>query len=115
MQNSIFLNPRDNAKTIFVQIRNNSEQQSFDISNSLKTQLKNKGYQIDNNVGQAGYVLQVNILQAVKNGKTALENLLFGVLDAVGFGAAGAMIGGRNGNIGGTIVGEIRCWCCCGG
>jgi hypothetical protein len=108
MQSSIFLDPvANNFKTIFIQIRNTSDQQSFDIIPSLRAALKNKGYQIVSDIGQANYTLQINILQAGKTSKTALEKSPFGVLDAVGFGAAGAMIGGRNGNIGGTIVGGV--------
>lgn len=108
MEKTIFLNPvADNLKTIFIQLRNTSDQQSFDITNALKSQLKNKGYKIVNNLGSAHYILQINILQAGKTSKTALEKSPFGVLDAVGVGAAGAMIGGRHGNIGGTIVGGV--------
>jgi len=108
MQSSIFLNPvSNNLKTIFVQIRNTSDHQLFDITTALKTELINKGYRIVSDLGKANYTLQINILQAGKTSKTALEKSPFGVLDAVGFGVAGAMIGGRNGNIGGTIVGGV--------
>jgi hypothetical protein len=108
MQSSIFLNPTtNNLKTIFIQIKNTSDQQSLDIITPLKIELKNKGYRIVSDLGKANYTLQINILQAGKTSKTALEKSPFGVLDAVGFGAAGAMIGGRSGNIGGTIVGGV--------
>jgi hypothetical protein len=108
MQSSIFLNPvADNLKTIFVQVKNTSDEQSFDIANALKSKLVGKGYKIVNDPNQAHFTLQINILQAGKTSKTALEKSPFGVFDAVGFGAAGAMIGGRHGNIGGTIIGGV--------
>lgn len=108
MENSIFLKPAsDNAKTIFVQIKNTSDYPSFTITDSIKHQLTQKGYRILGDPTQANYILQINILQAGKTSKTALEKSPFGVFDAVGFGAAGAMIGGRNGNIGGTIIGGV--------
>jgi hypothetical protein len=108
MQNSIFLNPVDeDNKTIFLQIKNTSDQQSFNITNLLSQDLQQKGYMIVTNPSAAHYVLQINILQAGKTSKTALEKSPFGTLDAVGLGVAGAAVGGRHGNIGGTIVGGV--------
>ncbi len=108
MQSSIFLNPvTDNFKTVFIQFSNTSDQQSFDIVGNLKAQLRQKNYRVTNDPGQSHYILQINLLQAGKTSRTALEKSPFGVLDAVGFGAAGAMIGGRSGNIGGTIFGGL--------
>lgn len=107
MQSSIFLNPvANNSKTIFLQIHNTSDQQSFDIANILKNQLTKKDYQIVSDPNQASYILQINILQAGKTSKIALTKSL-GVLDTVGLGAAGAMIGGRSGKVGGAVVGGI--------
>ena len=108
MQTSIFLNPvGSNLRTIFIQFNNTSDQQSFDINSDLRRKLQAKNYRVTNEPGLSHYILQINILQAGKTSKTALEKSPFGVLDSVGFGAAGAMIGGRNGNIGGTIFGGI--------
>jgi hypothetical protein len=108
MQSSIFLNPvADHLKTIFVQVRNTSDEQSFNIADTLKNQLVGKGYKIVNDPNQAHYTLQINILQAGKTSKTALEKSPFGMFDAIGGGVAGAMIGGRHGNIGGTIIGGV--------
>ncbi|MES2677359.1 MAG: complement resistance protein TraT [Pseudomonadota bacterium] len=108
MQSSIFLNPvTDNLKTVFIQTHNTSDQQSFNVVENLRRELRKKDYRVTNDPGQSHYILQINILQAGKTSKTALEKSPFGVLDAVGFGAAGAMIGGRNGKIGGTIIGGV--------
>jgi hypothetical protein len=108
MQKTVFLNPVDNnLKTIFIQVRNTSDKQSFNITDNLKNQLRQKGYQIINNPSLARYILQINILQAGKTSKTALEKSPFKTIDSIGFGAAGAMVGGRHGNIGGTIVGAV--------
>lgn len=104
VSNSIFLNINDD-KTLFIQIHNTSDQQDLSIEDDVKKQLINKGYHLIENSTQAHYLLQINILQSGKTSKIALEKSPFGTLDAIGFGAAGALIGGRTGKLAGTIIG----------
>jgi hypothetical protein len=110
MSNSVFLEPvSNNKKTVFIQIRNSSDQ---DIDTQAMTQiiskkLNAKSYKVVSSPNQAHYILQQNILSVAKTNKGSAYN----AMDS-GFGgaAAGALIVGASGggNYGvGALVGGL--------
>lgn len=116
MSNTVFLNPvEDSKKTVYVQVKNTSDKQSFAITEELKKDLENKGYQIVNSLNSAHYLLQANILQVGKTDPSAAERAFAGgygsSLSAVlSGGTAGALLGnGRGSSIlaGGLLGGVI--------
>ena len=111
MSNTVFLNPvEDSKKTVYVQVKNTSDKQSFVLTNELKTALENKGYQVVNSLNSAHYLLQANILQVGKTDPSAAERAFAGgygsSLSAVLSGAtAGALL--SNGSNGATLMGGL--------
>ncbi|HAU1387055.1 TPA: complement resistance protein TraT [Legionella pneumophila] len=112
LSKTIFLDPVSvNQKTIFMAVKNTSEQQ-LDIDRPLADALKGRGYRIVNNPAQAHYLLQANILTIGKMSKSASENALGGgygsVLAGAGTGAAiGALSGNNKTVLAGGIIGGI--------
>ena len=95
MSDSIFLDPvSTNERTIYLQLRNTSDQQQLDLRQSLTQNLSSKGYTLVNNVDQAHFLLQVNLLYAGKSDPAAARDAL-----ASGFGGAlgGILVGGATG------------------
>ena len=91
MSQTVFLNPvTDKQKTVYVQMKNTSDQPNFDITHQVDTALSEKGYRIVHSLSQAHYLLQANILQIGKVDPSAAQKALFG-----GYGSAlsGAGIG----------------------
>ena len=79
MSNTIFLNPvEDSAKTIYVQLKNTSDQPNFAINHELQSALESRGYQVVTSLNSAHYLLQANILQVGKTDPTAAEKALLG-------------------------------------
>lgn len=119
MSNSVFLNPVPyQERTIFVQVRNTSDQYGFDIRSMLTDNLINRGYRVVYNPGIAHYVLQVQILNVGRFSKTAARNIFGtpygGALEGAAAGAAigaatGSNIwaGGLVGAVGGTVVDNL--------
>ncbi len=91
MSDTIFLDPvSPKNKTIFVQMRNGTDQASLDIAAGVKQAIVAKGYILKDDPDQANFILQANIL-SISKGTTNPMNSTFG-----GYGAAlgGAAIGG---------------------
>ncbi len=109
MSNTIFLDPvAEDAKTIFIQIRNTSDKPEFNIEKEVKEKILIKGYRVVSDPSKAHYILQANILQVGKNSQTAAEqSLLGGYGDALAGGAAGAFLGGRNSSSGAVVGGLV--------
>jgi len=106
MTDTVFLEPiSPSQQTVFLQIRNTTDQQDFDIGSSIRSALEAKGYQIYSDPAQAHYILQVNVLQVGKMDKNAMNQFFasgYGsaasVIGATAYGAGiGAMAGGLNG------------------
>ena len=75
MSATLFLEPADTdaKKKIYVQVKNTSAKQDFQIAEDLKGRLMAKGYTIVPTMKQAHYLLQVNVLQVGKSSETAAE------------------------------------------
>lgn len=112
MTDSVFLEPVSaSQKTIFLQVRNTTDQQSFDISSDLRQALVAKGYAIVDDPARGHYILQVNVLQVGKMDKNSMEQIFSrgfdaaNVIGATAYGAGvGAMAGGLNGLGYGALV-----------
>lgn len=94
MSDTIFLDPTPAAKrTIFVQVRNTSDKQDFDIAQDVAAAIAAKGYRVVNDPDQAQFILQANILQVGKVAPSAARESFGGYGTALGgafVGAAGA-------------------------
>ena len=122
MSDTIFLDPQTKAKnkTVFVATANTSELQEVDtaaLQKSIEEKLANKGYSIVNNPNDAGYIIQVNILNMDYAKVTGThEGALEGALTGAGIGAilgnsrdtstALGLAVGVIGGIGGAIIGK---------
>ena len=91
MSDSVFLDPVGKDKrTIFIQVRNTSDQPTFNIQQPLKVAIAAKGYRIIEDPNQAHFKLQAQILSVSKTDPTA---------------AASALNAGYGGAIGGAVLG----------
>lgn len=105
MTDTVFLDPVSSSqKTIYLQVRNTTDRQDFDIATDLKQALEAKGYSVVSDPARAHYLLQANVLQVGKMEKSTMQQLFAGgfggasVIGATGYGAGiGAMAGGLNG------------------
>lgn len=94
MSDSIFLDPLPpRNRRVFVQVRNTSDKQDFDIEHQIKSAIASRGYRLVDNPDHAQYLLQANVLQAGKNSPTAAEQ-------AFGSGFGGALFGAAVGSVG---------------
>ncbi len=94
MTATIFLEPvAPDQRSIFLQIRNTSDQPAFDLEPSIASALKARGYRIVTDPATAQYMLQANVLQIGRSSPTASEQMF-----ASGFG--GALFGGAVGAVG---------------
>lgn len=100
MSDAVFLDPVGKAqRTLFVQVRNTSDQPSFTIEPALKAAIAGKGYRIVDDPDRATFKLQAQILSVAKTDPTAAEAAF-----VAGYGGAigGAVLGGT---IGGAMNG----------
>lgn len=122
MSDTIFLDPVKRAKyrNVYIDVKNTSQFQEINteaLKTSIAEKLRNKGYSVINDHGQADYILQVNVLYFDYYRKTAAgEGAVTGAVTAGGAGAlAGggdvdrlilAAIGAGIGYVGGAVVGS---------
>jgi Enterobacterial TraT complement resistance protein len=100
MTDTIFLEPvSPQDRTIFVQVRNTSDQADFDIAEAVKASIAGRGYRVVERPEQAHYLLQANVLQVGRASPTAAEQTFAG-----GFG--GTLIGGAVGAAGARIASD---------
>jgi len=103
MSETIFLDPvGPDKKVMFVEVRNTSDKDNFDIEHSIKDAVAKRGYRITQNPDDAYYRLQANVLSVAKTDPTAAQQALAGgyggpLMSALGGAAAGAAIGGMAG------------------
>lgn len=95
MSATIFLEPAvPDTRTVFVQVRNTSDRQEFDLGADLAQAISAKGYRIATDPGQAHYVIQANVLQVGSMSPSASQTALTG-----GYGGpvgAGLMLAGAS-------------------
>lgn len=109
MSNSIFLPPDETNenKTVYVEVHNTTDKDSFNIANGLKQALQEKNFRIIENSKHAHFILQINLLQIGKTSQTAAKEMM-----ASGYGGAleGAISGGAivfAANAGNPITGGL--------
>jgi outer membrane lipoprotein SlyB len=111
MSDAVFLEPvAPDKRIVFVQVRNTSDKQNFDLEAPIKAAIAAKGYRVTDNPEEAYYKLQAQVLSVSKASPTAAEAALndgFGgtALGGLGGGATGAVIGGIAGGRGGALIG----------
>lgn len=104
MSATIFLDPvGPEQRTVYVQIRNTSDNQGFNMTPLVVAKLKEKGYRVVDDPNAAKYFLQANVLYVGKSSSTASQEafgngyggaLGVGMLAAGGGYAAGMRHGG---------------------
>lgn len=96
MSSTIFLNPvAPSNRTVYVQVENTSGQSALDqLKPTLAANLQQKGYRVVDDLNNAHYLLQANVLQAgqIKEG-TAKSLLAGGFGGAIAGAAAGSLVG----------------------
>jgi hypothetical protein len=111
MTDSVFLEPVSSRyHTVFLQIRNTTDQQEFDISADLQQAISAKGYSVVSEPEQAHYILQVNVLQVGKMDKNTLQQMFskgYGALGVAGATAYGAGLGAMAGGLSGAGYGAL--------
>ena len=107
MSDAVFLDPvGPDKRTLFVQVRNTSDQPSFTIEPALKAAIAGKGYQIVDDPDRATFKLQAQILSVAKTDPTAAAAALSaGYGGAIGGAVLGGTIGGAINNARGLAIG----------
>lgn len=96
MSDSIFLEPLPPARrTVFLQVKNTSDREDFNIEDGVRAALAKQGYQLVNDPERAHYMLQANVLQAGKSSVTAAEDAFSSGFGGALFGAAVGAVGTR--------------------
>jgi predicted component of type VI protein secretion system len=109
MSDSIFLNPVPKSqRTVYVEIKNTSDQASFSISKDVKQAIEGKGYRVINNPDKAHYRLQANILKVeTMTPKQASTFLSAGYGALIGAGATSAITHNASESIAGGLIGGL--------
>ena len=107
MSDAVFLDPvGQDKRTLFVQVRNTSDQPSFTIEPALKAAIAGKGYRIVDDPDRATFKLQAQILSVAKTDPTAAQAaLMAGYGGAIGGAVLGGTIGGAVGGARGLGIG----------
>lgn len=98
MSDSVFLDPVEpSKKVIYLNIRNTSDKNNFDITATVARALEGRGYRITTNPKEAHYWLQANVLSVDKASPTAAEAALRAGYGGMGSAALGAAVGTATG------------------
>ncbi|HSH49244.1 MAG TPA: complement resistance protein TraT [Halomonas sp.] len=110
MSETVFLDPRPaSEKVVYLQIRNTSDEQGITIEPKIRQAVESRGYTVTNDLDQAYYLLQTNILQV---GETDLRGAQTALAQGYGAGLTGAVVGGAafgggSGRVGTALVGGL--------
>lgn len=116
MSASIFLDPvAPEERTIFVQVRNTSDNKNFNIENQVVQALRAKGYIVTQDPNKAQYMLQANVLSVGQSNKLSRDQMMEdgfgGAVSGAALGAgAGALASKSNHSdavIGGALAGAV--------
>ncbi|WP_455379684.1 complement resistance protein TraT [Petrachloros mirabilis] len=110
MSDTIFLDPvSPEKKVMYVEVRNTSDKDNFDLENPIKDAMTKRGYRVTLNPDEAYYRLQANVLQVSKTDPTAAAAALQGGYGGpIALGAvAGAGIGAAAGGYKGAAIGGV--------
>src|SRR6185437_12014716 len=79
MSETVFLDPvGPDKKVIYVEVRNTSDKDNFDIETPIKDAVAKRGYRVTQNPDEAYYRLQANVLSVAKTDPTAAQQALAG-------------------------------------
>lgn len=102
MSATIFLDPvKSDQRTVFVQVRNTSDQPAMDLAPDIAASVAGKGYQVVDDPDHAHYILQANVLYVGKSDPSANALTL---QSGYGGAAAGALAGFAGGGGGRGII-----------
>ena len=74
MSDAVFLEPvPPDQRIVFVQVRNTSDKENFDIETPIKSAIAAKGYRVTENPEEAYYKLQAQVLSVSRSSPTAAE------------------------------------------
>ena len=110
---TIFLDPvGPDKKVIYIEVRNTSDKDNFDIEGPIKKAIAENGYRVTDDPEEAYYRLQANVLSVAKASPTAAEKALGGGYGgALAGGALGAGVGvaagGATGGVSGGLLGGL--------
>ena len=114
MSATIFLDPvKPEQRTVYVQVRNTSDQQAMDLQPDIAAGVAGRGYAVVDDPDQAHYILQANVLYVGKSDPTAnalsLHNGYGGAAGGAlaALGAGYAMGGGGRAMVAGGLLGGI--------
>lgn len=97
MSESVFLDPvAPDKKVMFVEVRNTSDKDNFDLETPIKAAMTKRGYRVTQNPDEAHYRLQINVLNVSKTDPEGASAALSG-----GYGgpvAAATLVGTRKTN-----------------
>src|SRR5690606_3658199 len=95
MTDSIFLEPVPaRERTVLVEVRNSSDRADLDIAPAVRAALAARGYRLVDDLEDARFLLQANVLQVGRSSKAAAQGAVAGGFgSAVIGGAAGAGLG----------------------
>lgn len=107
MSDTVFLEPvAPTKKTIFVQVKNTTDQTNFDLGYPLESLLRAKGYRISSDPNRAYYWLRANVLNVSKTNPNDVGRVLgAGYGGALGGLALGSAIGSMDGWAGAGLGG----------
>jgi hypothetical protein len=113
MSDTIFLDPvSPDKQVIYVQVRNTSDKENFDIEGPIKEAMTKHGYRVTDNPDEAYYRLQANVLSVAKTTPEEAQQMLAGgygapLVGAAAGAAAGTVAGGAGGGVAGGIMGML--------
>lgn len=114
MSSTVFLEPvSPEEKTIYVQVRNTTDNPDFNIEKNVVQALRTRGYLVTNDPKKANYMLQANVLSAGAIDKRSRDQMMmegFGsaaIGGAVGAGIGALASGHTDALIGGAIAGAV--------
>ena len=113
MSKTIFLEPThtERERTVFLQVRNTSDQSDFDITQKLESAIINRGYRVVHKLSEANYLVQANVLQVGKSSPNAAEAAIYKGygMDGVAIGASTAYVAGASSEVmvGAGILGGL--------
>ena len=100
MTDTVFLDPvSPDQRTIFIEVRNTSDRQDFDLEQAVVQRIETAGYTRVDDPARAQFMLQANVLQAGRNTDTAAD-------DAFGGGFGSVLTGGAIGGAAGYGLGQ---------
>ena len=109
MSKTIFLDPMAPEKrTVYVEVRNTSDQPAFSLQGQIEDKLRNRGYKITQDPEQANYWLQANVRKVTEDdGQYGDYALSKGFEGAILGGYAGSAFGSGDGKVAAVVAGAL--------